>query len=211
MSMNLNPAATWRAVATFATLGWAATVMAWWSTAAAVSVAEPAAMADEPRSRRARAASPRRSPQRPRSTAPAAVPPVDEAWHDALREEVRREVLAELEEERAERRQARSEHHLARMLDHAAAFATDHELDGAVEAELVTALSTLHERMEALRPEGPPPAEGPPPEVEEERRAAWDDLHDDALQALDDPDLAAEFVDWVPAPGPPGPPTDRPR
>jgi len=226
----MTPTSRWRAAALVATLGWGATVIAWGlsSPTATPTVPEnPAVSAPRASARQAPTVRRRRAhpdvaalPDQPvrrlravRSPTQTADPPEIAQ----LRAQIRGEVLEELAQERDERDQARSEAHLSRLLDTVDAFAEAHDLSATTRDALETAMTDMHTRMEAFRPDGPPEPGGPSDEVLDGMEASLAVLEADASAAMDDPDLTAAFVDQMTPPslrpppdGPPGRPPGGP-
>ncbi|MBX2800980.1 MAG: hypothetical protein KTR31_25090 [Myxococcales bacterium] len=191
----MQPVAVWRGVALFATFGWAATVAAWSLTSGpvepTVADVEVEAVADV----RA-AARPQARALRPAPLVQAAPSKeVGEAELLALREDVRSEVMSEVEEEREARRAERSERRLTHLVDEVVRFAEEHDLDTQTEGELEAMVVALHERMESLRPNGPPGP--PPPEVVDEIRDSFAQFETEATEVLGSDALVAELTDWV--------------
>lgn len=192
----MTPLTRWRTAAVVAAVGWAATALGWMgSTPPSASPVQAEARGerrpDLPPLRGLDA--PRRPPlRRSVATEPAAGDAPDLAM---LRDEVRQEVLDEIEQERAERRQQRSEHHLDRLLDEVAAFAEELQLGEDAQADLESSMIRMHERLEALRPAGPPEPGGPPPERMEELEQVFDAFRAEVDEVLDDADLADAFTE----------------
>lgn len=180
-------------------LGWAGTALAWALSSGSNAGSEAAtgrsvAASELVASRGSRDPRARRAP--PRHRLPFHAEP-DQASHDvdALREEVREELVTEIEHERARRRQQRSERHLSRLLDEVSGFAEEYGLDSDTQAALESSLAAMHDTLEANRPDGPPGPEGPPPEVMEVLEEAFGQFVHEVGEALDDPELADVFAD----------------
>ena len=192
----MTPAALWRAVAIVAALGWAGTALGWIVSAAApdrppADDVREARRADPIRGRGSEHRT-ERGQQLARSGAPSNRVPPDLA---ELRDEVRGEVLEQIEQERAERRQQRSDERLDRHMDEVAQFAQQNGLDEATQAALEASVTSLHERLEELRPAGPPGPGGPPAGVMDAIEGSFDQFRDEVAEALGDPELADAFTD----------------
>lgn len=193
----------WRGVAIIALLGWATTALSTFGEAALAPdpptlVARPATLEPTPVPARALVTS-----DRVLVSARVDDPPVD---LQALREQVRAEVEAELADERAQRHDARERRRLIRMLDDVSEFAVEHELDEDTLGDLEAAVVAMHDRMSALGPPpgGPPDGprgDGPPPEVEDAMRQSFEQLDRSVRDAIGD-ELAEAFHEWM-RPGPP--------
>lgn len=195
----MRPVTLWRSLAIVATLGWAVTALGWVYTAGRHdSSSSRPHFAERPRDQSerggnrahpVRARQPRTGPLRGLPASEVVQPDLSE-----LRQQVRDEVFEEFERERAERRQERSERHLGRILDRVVDFAEMHDLDDDTQAVLESSMITMHERLEALRPAGPPEPGGPPPEVRESIEEAFDQMRDETAAVLG-PEVAEAFAE----------------
>ena len=191
----MNNVSFWRTLAIVALLGWTGTTLGW-------MLSSPDATAPGPRQARVHRAEPpgaraQRRPARPLRAPPRPLAPLDRATPDVdqLREEVRSEVLEEIEQQRAEQHRQRGEEHLGRLLDEVSVFVEEHDLDAKTQAALESSLATMHDRLEELRPPGPPGAGGPPPKVLDAIEEAFEHFRGEVGAAVNDAELADTFTE----------------
>lgn len=194
----------WQALAALALLGWGATAAGWYLDGDDRS---PAARSTEALTASPLAArGPTRDSTRPRrrrmTETVRQTPAAAAVDTEALEARVREEVVEEIQAERQERRRQRGEERLARGLEAIEGFVAEHGLEEAAQVRLEEALIAMHDRMEALRGDGPP---GPRDDAHHEAvRASFDQLDTDVREVVGD-ELAESFNDWMRPPGRRGP------